>query len=1535
MDIGEYDTNALLINNIASVSFAFYEPSVSASSSSLSPSIIQLESQLRKDGLLAYVEAARRRVWCFRLVRRDVEADATTAGATSEGFPKIVEGGGYTLPLVEEGVFEPASLAKTRNLGPNANATPNSSASSTLSAAVENTFRTPQSTAAGAGFPAAQIGQNVPAGQDSKALVPVEAKPSALNSPKEAYEPLMSAILSAVSAAFCAATGALPLSPRTLLLAQPDKYASHASTTLASLRIYLTTTGTLIISMNLSQVEGLMALTDYRAPRFHNQGITVLAAPFGVFATCQATLGADGITLEANLAQTPDTLVVGRRPDKESLPWRTICAKILHARSIKMPLGSSRKWLNLQRMRRKPLEQKTDGKRTPVVGISPNISWPSALLFCKAFSKMSIRDSTEPQSTPTQARTFDPLSNARSWFMSAGEREAAVVANKKNREAASASAALAATMTAGNAAPEHPTQPVSALSPLAVRQTGAVGPAPATMYLTPPDGVPNVAGATPSLDAPASSPVNHAAAAAAATTAVDATSHSSAPVEPAGEDWDGSKVKPERQGSSTFDSDNLFGELGPDMFGDNNITEDDFDFFDEQQPGQVGLGTLDLPSMPSTQPDFEMGNTLPGGQESHDAEVKDSQPPLPAEVTPAQPEPVFAKPELKHARSSIKEEEQRRQADNKQRQISSSTKRPSSPFDPATVYKRIKASLDNHKAAQQNSRVSIYPNDSIFDKVSFGSGLSFVNSKYEGNGRFDFSVELPNGVTSADFDGPPTTEYLRRHSKVRQGLQQLSLGGGHPYSRVQAPGGQNAESPMELDDSASDADELSLVSDEEDSSYESDEPTSPQKVGALRRKRNDEDGDSLTASFKELESLDVVSPSTSMDIPRAVRSETELPLVKYFADPEPVDVRWQVADEVFMMAAQILAEHAATTTMHIGSSSQTSLRLPLEKRRDLLDMTRAAMQDLKTHLPSSLGAAECGHFRPVVDTQDVPLLGPPGRMQPRPPGVEHMKPSNLFQIPTPRFDLRRYESKMSVVPSAISFWESLGLGPSQGPKDISAISIFPNFAGLSEDALLFVDRMRSMYESLKLGSLTRFPTNGDFADGLVPVDTEKHLQDLHESTTILGASLFEQIGKLAKALAAATAQKTNFVVFFVYLSDVPGSLAESCIAFHHLFDAYKKVLLGKRLPVVNELVLQLVPVDMISASTSLVVPAPFDISRLAIELYDRCTLFDGSMPSPAIVLEQPPPRVIDFKLTANPSASLMRENTCLHVAYAQSVDERWITAAWTDNWGNQQMTAAYCLGRKGKPIATAFADVAHEIWETTRELMATWKIHWRVMLAKCGIMDQHEIDVWSGLAQGESKVTASLTLITVETDPSLQILPQPSKVPSSAPTVFYTTPVSTPQAGMVSPEQSGNPPTPMRESTATSAPTPGAGDGTTDFDADASLIDVTDQAWGAVLAHRLNNSTSATELSPALVSGYLVKRSGNRGEDPPAVMEVNLVYTDNSPRAYEALMRELLTYYRGLTTLARARGVVERTVDARPWHVAAAEKAVRTLYMAM
>ncbi len=167
-----------------------------------------------------------------------------------------------------------------------------------------------------------------------------------------------------------------------------------------------------------------------------------------------------------------------------------------------------------------------------------------------------------------------------------------------------------------------------------------------------------------------------------------------------------------------------------------------------------------------------------------------------------------------------------------------------------------------------------------------------------------------------------------------------------------------------------------------------------------------------------------------------------------------------------------------------------------------------------------------------------------------------------------------------------------------------------------------------------------------------------------------------------------------------------------------------------------------------------------------------------------------------------------------------------------------------------------------------------------------------------------------------------------------AQSLFYTTPVSTPQAtAIVSPEQRGNPATPAGAGNSANPTTPG-GDAA-EPEIDATLVDVTDFTWGALVSHRLNNSSSLVDWNPALASGYLVKRGGTRADDPPAIMEINIVHSEGNPRVYETLLREMLTYFRGLGTIARARGIVDRESDVRPWHVAAAEKGVKALYLLM
>jgi len=573
-----------------------------------------------------------------------------------------------------------------------------------------------------------------------------------------------------------------------------------------------------------------------------------------------------------------------------------------------------------------------------------------------------------------------------------------------------------------------------------------------------------------------------------------------------------------------------------------------------------------------------------------------------------------------------------------------------------------------------------------------------------------------------------------------------------------------------------------------------------------------------------------------------------------------------------------------------------------------------------------------------LDIQGIPALNPGLRLPPRPPPhprigqVDSSKPNNPFPLGSPQLEVRRSDSKLTVLPPAVHFWENLGLGPFSGGKNINAVCLHPNIEGVAENASIFLDQMRSVYESSRLGNHDRVASQ-DVTEGLLSFAVDP----IHQTNkTDHLASLKETTSRLSQIFSGLSVEERNLVVYFVYPVDNAMLLVHICSAFKHLFDIYSRDLSDRKITTANELVLQLVPLNFIASSTSLVVPSPSEYFRLAMEVYGRCVDFVSSSSTSAILLEQPLPKTIEFKLSTNPSPSLLQENSCLHIAYAQSLDDRWITAAWTDNRGTQQMTASYCLGRKHEPISTPFSDIAQEIWKTTLDIISSKRVHWRIIIARTGVMDPAEMGYWTSLVSSDVDVQVSLTLVTVQTDPSLRLLPSPITSSTMAATVnSVITPVSTPQAppsGLFSPDNST---TSVREP-AGSAATPV--EPVLEPDGDARLVDYTEQSWGAILAHRLNNSNSLLELNPALISGYLIKYGGTSSADPPVVLEINIIHSEvaGNPRTfYEMLLREILGYYRGLATLARVRGVVDAIKDGRPWHIAAAEKAVKALYMLM
>ncbi|KAG5950249.1 hypothetical protein E4U53_005334 [Claviceps sorghi] len=1505
MDTAEYDTNTLVLNNISSISFRVYEP-IAEQSQTFRSTAIEIESRLREQGHIVYYDASRRCIWIFRVQAKDENGDVS-ADATDRQPLGLHD---YSLIMGEEGLFDPSSLQKPRAVVPQAGPTPTSSTSS-ASVVDQSQRRKIVSATQPAPSRLQEQDQNGPESStaDSKGA---QEEPTCSQT---IYENFMVATLLTISTAFSKRSGSIPLDYRTVLLS--EKALGNGGfcdireqrPTIGTFKAYMTTTGSLVLSMSLSIFRGMLLSNTVL-----NQGpgvpsYRVLAAPFGMIASNQLPPPLEGGI--ASMAQTPNTQTLSLRgaPDMHDSMWRQTCLKFLQLRGIARSRLADCAWTNLVVPKPKLLDTKVEPKRLQHANSTVTFPWPGPLCFRKkpveVLSTSRIGDSL----LSGHEECHDPLGIAQAWFSSTAEREDKMFKRRQERTAASQEAVIL---------DPRPSRP-NGQSPLTIRRPSTI--AAGSMYPTPPDALQSLSGVTPSLDGTLSSPGNPLSTAA-VPDADHNNSNSAAMAGPYDSGQDYQDPKRQRGDSHLLgEPEHMFGDMGGDMFGDNDITEADFNFFDEEPGG------MNLDATMGNMSDEAVETSMPSNHDSikdeatSTVEVRRKDPCREEETST-----VFTKPELRHAISAQNEIQRGRES----KRVS--VKRDSSPFDPHTVFKKVKASLAVPERASGLSAANGICRTKKFGKVDFDPRLPLINKKYEQGGQFDYNKNASPEKPKLDLGSLPKTDYLKRQRHGKQnrrtkddGLHTL-LGGS--MTGLEPP----MSSPVKLEVQISDGEQSTFDSEQDDSSFSSDhEPMSPVKSIVRHAPAADDDAASHVTSLKELDALEEPDHQLAAELPRLYKPETpETPLSVLFSDPEPLSLDLCLGDEDLIQVAQILTEQAATGTLHLctGAPDATSSSTVEKNQQGLVVETRASLQLFREVASPYLPGVSSVHLKEFLDIQDVPLLNQLTRFQPRPvPGrdanaEQQKRPSNLYQIPAPHLEVRRSDAKLSVLPSAITFWESLGLAPSSGSKEITAVCIFPGWKGMKDNVKTFLGRVKSVYEVLRLGSVENMVLSPDMDDGILAYEVDRISTSPDATMTGHGSALVSSMEILRGALANLTVSDTNIVVFFVYLPSNPGSIVEACASFQRFFDSYQRELSVKKEPVVNELVLQLVSADVLSSPTSVVITPSQELVKLCMETYDRCTLFGGSMPAPAIRLEQALPRIIDFKLIHTPSASLIRENSCIHVGYAQTVDERWITAAWTDDRGNQQATASYCLGRKGRRASRSANEVAHEIWDSTLDLVSAWKVHWRIIITKCGPMDQREVEFWIDLARTEIKASVSMILLTVDTNPSLQLIAPVVKLPQ-VPVSFYTTPVSTPQTNTVlSPEQSATP----------GGLEAGAADAA---DTDAVLTDVTEQTWGAVAGHRLNSSGSVLDLYPALISGYLIKRTGPRIEDALVAMEVNLVHTDASPRSYEPLLREILSYFRGLATLSRARGVVARDTDVRPWHIAAAEKASRVLYLLM
>ncbi|KAL8730133.1 MAG: hypothetical protein Q9181_004771 [Wetmoreana brouardii] len=554
----------------------------------------------------------------------------------------------------------------------------------------------------------------------------------------------------------------------------------------------------------------------------------------------------------------------------------------------------------------------------------------------------------------------------------------------------------------------------------------------------------------------------------------------------------------------------------------------------------------------------------------------------------------------------------------------------------------------------------------------------------------------------------------------------------------------------------------------------------------------------------------------------------------------------------------------------------------------------------------------------------------------------------IVKTQVPYLSVQRGKDTMDITPPALYFWEELGLAPVQQGKDVTAFCIYPDNDTIREALLTFLTTMENSYRSCRFGHHMRGAGSRKYQEGLVPVtipntNPETIFRNFHEACESLGMEI-----------PVVDKNGTNHVIYMVDPFNDEAKFPHLCAAFLELSATYATRVRKAGLDNFKKVVLQVVPLNFLANCDRLTIPPPKAYTKLAFEVYNRCSpgpSENGNMPPPyasasAIRLARLVPKHVNFHLSPQPPPSLLTHDLCLHMAYSWHPEDQWLACAWTDNFGTIQWNAIYCLGTPGPDLWAAFAMTGKEILDTTRDMLQPSNLPWRLHIVKDGPLHHQELDgmdttprtfflVSSLLSLLQQKFTISV--LSIDSNPPLSFLPDhpADEFPPPAATLGTSPTVSTPYDQILTSDHSSpatfqSPARPLGHQ-----PTTPSASGFTDSDPSARLIDIVSDTWSVIAPGPIPDLyLPAPHLAPVNASGYLLKRAGTEEEDGLIPLGVNLVSSDISKTSdggalirHEKFLRDVLSMYSDLATLARLRGTEEWRRGVLPWHVAAARKA--------
>ncbi|KAK7569712.1 mediator complex subunit 13 C-terminal-domain-containing protein [Phyllosticta citricarpa] len=985
--------------------------------------------------------------------------------------------------------------------------------------------------------------------------------------PLAIYEALIAAVTTSISYQLSISQKMIPLNYRTFIsctrLTQSQNndddvpnQQSRNKFFILTLDVHLSTSGTLVISTSVSD-----RLVFYQLePTFKSRDLADDQAG-KIFRVAPSGLLAKYIGSEAVGGEGEPTSPLYSKKARAVEQWKADVERWLRRKGLILrDLDGENQWARIQLQISHPSASK-DNCDLPSGGYQECL-WPASLCFAHVsdttddghYGPSQVEPESDVQSTDTAIRWWangdrdgfrDPLWQAQDWFLGRSEREKALDSRRKARVSQEES-----THVAPDPVTTYPSSPLYSRGSAHGDLQAISG-----VYPTPPDGVlaPNISGPTP-MDGVITGQTSD--------STQGQTNGQDAMILPesglATGDTSGEHQEPPQgvdasatgHASRSSNGDDLFGDIDEEMFGANDVTEADFNFFDDPDAADFDLMDMsgppvfdDPPKQASSPADGSLG--ISPGLQLAGTHANDGEGYSPGgELGTAAGAAESGIHMVEHAGRTEAEH-----ADLKDGSLLQGVgdltshvgppREPSPPLSPSAINQRLfvpDIGSEDRKASEKEDTKGPR-RKSMFDAVDFGEQVAAADSKYAADGRFNFAPPPQNSKLPGGHASEGRSVVLPSRGLPASATTKIQGGVSDLLKKIMAPNHSKDGSPMDTreynDSDASSVSSASSVSLEGEQVF-----VAPTRLTGLlslgQKKWQPSVAGTPMASTPGGISLDNSQEFASGDIDGV---PSEIPPLSLF-EPGPYD--WSLANlpnPQVKFRGRALAENrsrrgsfsltsaASTPASDVGSET-IPITQPLSVKEIIaitqllvdqvifssLDMIQSvshsysllpdyALPPLPDLLPMQTvqeivketfqDANDCDVLK-YATIQDV-MPEPPvssAKVQPRP--IQRRNQSDphanlFFSIATPHIRLNRGDDLWDVLPPALSFWEPLGLAPASGSKNIVAYSVYPANPDLNDAVSGFLDSISMAYEAAKFGSHLRGPAlDCSEGEGLVP-----------------------------------------------------------------------------------------------------------------------------------------------------------------------------------------------------------------------------------------------------------------------------------------------------------------------------------------------------------------------------------------------------------------------------------------------------------------